>query len=77
MKKNAEKQYLQDQTVNSRNDIRKFWTIIKSLTSQKPKFSSPNCINTANGSPTRMQSLKNLAITFLELVKSFKVDVSN
>ena len=34
---------------NSRNDIRKFWTIISSLTPQKPKSTSPNCINTAYG----------------------------
>ena len=32
--------------MNSRNDIRKFWTIINSLTPQKHKFCSPNCINT-------------------------------
>ena len=49
MKKNTKKQYLQDKIVHSRNDICKFWIIIKSLTPQKPKFSSPNWINTANG----------------------------
>ena len=32
----------------SRNDTRKFWAIVKSLTPQKSKFSSPNCINTAH-----------------------------
>ena len=49
MKNNAKKQYLQDEIVNSTNDIRKFWTIVKSLTPQKPKFSSPNCIKITNG----------------------------
>ena len=46
-KKKAEKQYLQDEVVNFKNDIRKFWTIINSLTPQKSKSSFPNCINTA------------------------------
>ena len=40
MKKDAKKQYLQDEIVNSRNDIRKFWILVKSLTPQKPKFRS-------------------------------------
>ena len=31
--KNAKKQYLQDEIVNSRNDIRKFWTIVNLLIS--------------------------------------------
>ena len=35
--------------MNFRNVIREFCTIINSLTPQKPKSSSPNCINTANG----------------------------
>ena len=35
--------------MNSRNDIRKFCISVNSLTPQKPKFNSPNYINTANG----------------------------
>ena len=35
--------------MNFKNDILTFSTIINSLTPQKPKISSPNCINTANG----------------------------
>ena len=49
MKKNATKQYLENKIVNSKNDIRKFWTIMNSLTAQSSKFSSPNCINATNG----------------------------
>ena len=48
MKKNATKQYLENKVVNSRNDIRKFWTTMNSLTAQSYKFSSPNCINAIN-----------------------------
>ena len=43
--------------MNFRNDIRKFCTIINSLTLQKPKSSSPNCINTANGFINSMDAI--------------------
>ena len=49
MKRNAKKQYLQNEIVNSRNDIRKFWTVVNLLIPQRPTLNSRNCINTANG----------------------------
>ena len=45
----SKKLYLESEILNSRQDIRKFWSIIKTLTPGKPHSNSPDHIENENG----------------------------
>ena len=45
----SKKLYMESEILNSRQDIRKFWSIIKTLTPGKPHSNSPDLIENENG----------------------------
>ena len=45
----SKKLYLESEILNSRQDIRQFWNIIKTLTPGKPHSNSPDLIENENG----------------------------
>ena len=45
----SKKLYLESEILNSRQDMRKFWSIIKTLTSEKPHSNVPDLIENENG----------------------------